>query len=166
MTTSAAVPIIRANEEGERRWWYGGGVHTWKATAAETGGAFLLFEDFMVAGKATPLHRHPDVDETLYVLEGEILVHIDDQDHRVGRGGTVLAPRGVAHAFQVTSETARMLCLQTPGDPGAEAFFRNASEPAAADTDASGPVDFARVQESAKQSAATEILGPPPFEAT
>lgn len=166
MTTSTAVPIIRAKDEGEKRWWYGGGVHTWKATAAETGGAFLLFEDFMTRGKMTPLHRHPDVDETLYMLEGEILLHIDGQKRRVGSGGIVVAPRGVPHAFLVTSETARMLTLVTPGSASVESFFRNASEPAtAAHIDASGPVDFARVQESAKQSGATELLGPPPFEA-
>ncbi len=167
MTTSAAVPIIRAKEDGEKRWWYGGGLHTWKATAAETSGAFFLFEDFMTRGKLTPLHRHPDVDETFYMLEGEILLHIDGQERQVGSGGIVMAPRGVPHAFLVTSETARMLTLVTPGSVGAESFFRNASEPAtAAHIDASGPVDFARVQESAKQTGATEILGPPPFEAT
>jgi quercetin dioxygenase-like cupin family protein len=167
MTTSTAVPIIRANAEGERRWWSGGGMHTWKATIEETGGAFMMFEDVMGAGKATPLHRHPGVDEMLYVLEGEIMVNIDGQTQRVGAGGTVVAPRGVAHAFCVTSETARMLCFQTPGDPAAAAFFKNASDPAGdgVDTaDGSGPVDFGRVQESAKASGATEILGPPPFE--
>src|SRR6266545_932150 len=164
MTTSAGVPIIRANGEGEKRWWLGGGVHTWKATVEETGGAFLLFEDLMGRGKTTPEHCHPEVDETLYVLDGEILVRVGDHDHRVSAGGTVMAPRGMPHAFVVTSETARMLCLQTPGDARAEAFFRDGSEPAAADVDVSGPVDFALVQQSAKDSGATVILGPPHFD--
>ena len=44
-TTSTPAPIIRSAADGERRWFYGGGVHTWKATAEETNGAFLLFED-------------------------------------------------------------------------------------------------------------------------
>ena len=39
-----------------------------KATAAETGGAFLLFDDSMTQGKTTPLHVHADEDEGLYVL--------------------------------------------------------------------------------------------------
>ena len=52
-------------------------MHTWKATAEETGGAFLLFEDVMEQGKMTPLHTHPEADETMYVLEGEILMHLD-----------------------------------------------------------------------------------------
>jgi quercetin dioxygenase-like cupin family protein len=160
---SEMTPIVRAADEGEKRWWYGGGIHTWKATAKETGGAFMLFEDQMTQGKSTPMHRHPDVDETLYILEGEIVVHFGGQERRVGPGGTVVAPRGVPHAFAVTSPEARMLCLQTPG--GGEVFFRNASEPTTR-TDPDGPVDFTRVRESATQTGATEILGPPPFETT
>ena len=77
------APIVRAAGEGEQRWFYGGGLHTWKAGAEETGGAFLLFEDRMERGKVTPLHTHPS-DETMYVLEGEVLVHMDGREHRVG----------------------------------------------------------------------------------
>ena len=159
---STAVPIVRADGEGEKEWFYGGGVHTWKATAEETGGAFLVFEDLMSKGKMTPLHRHPDAAEMLYVLEGEILLHIDGQEHRVGPGGMAMAPRGVAHAFSVVSEVARMVFFQTPG--GAQDFYRSASEPVTSGTDLFGPVDFARVQDSAKRHGGVEILGPPPFE--
>src|SRR3982751_2239962 len=106
---TAPTPIFRAEGEGERLGFAGGGVHTWKATSAETGGAFLLFEDATTRGKMTPLHRHPEADETLYVLEGELLVHIGGEEHQIGPGGFTMAPRGVPHAFTVLSETARML---------------------------------------------------------
>ena len=42
MKTVAAV--IRDTGEGERRWFCGGGMHTWKVTQEETGGAFLLYQ--------------------------------------------------------------------------------------------------------------------------
>jgi uncharacterized cupin superfamily protein len=119
-----------------------------------------MFEDRMMCGKTTPLHRHPDVDETLYVVEGEIRVQIGDVERIVGSGGVTLAPRGTPHAFMVTSEVARVLTLQTPGT--AESFYRDASEPMRSDGPASD-VDFARVQASAKRNGGTEILGPPPF---
>jgi quercetin dioxygenase-like cupin family protein len=159
-TMSTPVPIVRARDEGERRWFHGGGVHTWKATAEETAGAFLLFEDLLEQGKTTPLHIHPGSDETMYVLEGEILFHMDGREHRLSTGGFVVAPRGVPHAFLVVSQTARMLCLHTPGC--CQAFYRGASEPLDADAD-SGPVDFARIHASAQQNGGIEILGPPPF---
>jgi quercetin dioxygenase-like cupin family protein len=161
MVVKNVVPVVRADGEGEKLWFYGGGVHTWKATSAETGGAFLLFEDIVSRGKATPLHTHPDADETMYVLDGEILLHMNGQEHRIGPRGVAVALRGVPHAFLVTSETARVLTLITPGI--GEAFFRGASEPTSDEIETTAPVDFARVRASAERNGGIEILGPPPF---
>jgi quercetin dioxygenase-like cupin family protein len=160
-STNTPTPIIRDSTEGQRRWFYGGGVHTWKVTAEESNGAFLLFEDRMERGKATPLHTHPDSDETMIVLEGEIVMHMDGNDHPVGVGGVALAPRGVPHAFFVASATARVLCLHTPGC--CQAFYWGASEPIGVDDPSSGTVDFALVRSSAKTYGGIVILGPPPF---
>ena len=155
----STVSIIRNDGQGEKRWFFGGGLHTWKATSEETNGAFLCFEDHCAEGKMTPFHTHPDADEAFYILEGEIVVHIDGEEHLVGPGGFAVALRGVPHAFMARSDT-RMLCWQTPGT--GQAFFRHASEPTAGDA-IDGPVDFARVQASAKEHGGVEILGPPPF---
>jgi quercetin dioxygenase-like cupin family protein len=161
---STAVPIIRGEGEGERLWFAGGGVHLWKATAEETGGAFILFEDRMPRGKTTPLHVHPHEDETFIVLEGELLVHAEGTEHPVGPGGVAVVPRGSRHAFLVTSETARILALQTPGS--GEAFYREASEPSTDEADAERPADFDRLGAAAgRHPGCIQILGPPPFEA-
>jgi quercetin dioxygenase-like cupin family protein len=161
---STAVPIIRGEGEGERLWFAGGGVWTMKATAEETDGAFILFEDRMPRGKTTPLHTHPHEDETFIVLEGEILVHVEGTEHRVGPGGVAVVPRGSRHAFMVTSEIARILALQTPGS--GEAFYRDASEPSTDETDAERPPDLDRLRAAAERHPdIIEILGPPPFEA-
>jgi quercetin dioxygenase-like cupin family protein len=160
---STAVPIIRGDGEGERRWFAGGGVHTMKATAEETDGAFILLEDRMAQGKTTPLHSHPHLDETLIVLEGEILVYAEGTQHQVGPRGVAVAPRGVPHAFMVTSESALILALQTPGS--GEAFYRDASEPATAEADPER-TDWDRLRAAAERHPDTiQILGPPPFEA-
>jgi quercetin dioxygenase-like cupin family protein len=150
---------VRASGMGERRWFCGGGVHTWLATEAETGGSYLLFEDALDEGKVTPLHQHPEADETFYMLEGEVRLHVAGSEHMLAMGGIAVIPRGVTHAFMVTTTTARMLCLQTPG--GGEAFYRQASEPAGAGVPP-GP-DFGRVRAAAAATGAIEILGPPPF---
>jgi len=161
---TSPVSVIRQDGEGEQLWFAGGGLLTMKATSAETAGAFALFEDREVRGKPTPLHLHPGDDEVLYVLEGEILVHIDGQERRVGERGLFVAPRGVPHAFLVTSETARLLCLTVPGTGWAEVQYRELCEPASADAvPGSRPPDFARVREVAARSDTIEILGPPPF---
>jgi quercetin dioxygenase-like cupin family protein len=164
MLQPTAAPIIRGEGEGERLWWAGGGVFTMKATAAETNGTLMLFEDRMTRGKVTPLHLHPHAEETLIVLEGEIVVYHAETEHQVGSGGVAVVPRGVSHAFMVTSETARILALLTPG--GGEAFFRAASEPVTVtdDTDPARPPDWDRLRAAAQQHPESiQILGPPPF---
>jgi quercetin dioxygenase-like cupin family protein len=160
MTTPDGM-IVRHSGAGDKRWFFGGGLHTWKATADETHGAFLLFEDHMAEGKMTPFHTHPDADEAFYVLEGEIVVHANGQEHHITPGGFAVALRGVPHAFMARAET-RLLCMQTPGT--GQAFFQHASEPSSIDV-IDGPVDFARVLAAAKEHGSLEILGPPPFAA-
>jgi quercetin dioxygenase-like cupin family protein len=163
MTGSATLPaVVRAAGDGQQRWFYGGGVHTWLATSEETGGAFLLFEDAMDTGKRTPLHTHPEADETMFVLQGEILVHLDGAEERIGAGGLVMAPRGLPHAFLVTADDTRLLCLQTPGC--CQDFYFGASEPLTTET--RRDVDFDRIRASGAAHGGIEILGPPPFPQT
>jgi quercetin dioxygenase-like cupin family protein len=154
-----AEAIVRNRDDGERLWFLGGGLHIWKAQSEETESSMLVFEDHLERGKVTPMHLHADVDEALYVIEGEILLNVEGTEHAVGAGGFTFAPRGCAHAFVVTSERARLLCIQTPGS--GQAFYRNASEPVNDAT--SGPVDFDRIRDVAVATGATTILGPPPF---
>ena len=160
---SSAVPIIRQAGEGEQMWFAGGGTFTWKATAAETGGAFLLLEDTMAGGKMTPWHVHPNEDEAVYVLEGELVLAIGGEEHHVGQGGFFVAPRGVPHAFMVVSESARVVSFQTPGT--GERFYREAGEPIVTEDDAARPPDWDRLRAAAGRSESIEVLGPPPFAA-
>lgn len=150
--------IVRDAQDGERRWFLGGGLHVWKLTTEDTRGELLLFHDRMVEGKMTPLHRHPEMSETLYVLDGTITAYVDGAPREIGAGGVAYFPRGVPHAFCVTSEVANLLCFQSPGT--GQPFYLAASEPAVGE---SGPVDFRRLAELAREHGVVEILGPPPF---
>jgi len=156
-----AEAIVRNDGEGDRMWFLGGGTHTWKATSEETGNSMIVFEDDLEQGKVTPMHFHADVDEALYVIEGEIVLRGEDDndEHVLGAGGFAFAPRGCVHAFAVTSPRARLLCIQTPGS--GQAFYRGASQPAT--ESGTGPVDFNRLREIAVETGATTIVGPPPF---
>ena len=75
-----AGAIVRNSGEGERMWFLGGGTHTWKALSEETDNSMLVFEDDLERGKVTPMHFHADVDEALYVLEGEIVLNVMNGD--------------------------------------------------------------------------------------
>jgi quercetin dioxygenase-like cupin family protein len=157
------MTLIRTHEEGDLL-WFNQSLLTFKALSEETGGAFLLFEMLSPRGKATPLHVHPDEDESFYVLDGELLAYVEGRELAAPAGSFFSFPRGTEHAFTVTSETARFLTLFTPGGPATEAFFRDAGEPAPrAELPPDGPADIPRIAASAEQNGSVRLLGPPPF---
>jgi hypothetical protein len=67
---------------------------------------------------------HEREDELFYVLEGEHVFRVGEQEHRVGPGGVVFGPRGVLHAQRrVVPGKGRLLVLTAPA--GLEGFFRH-----------------------------------------
>ena len=92
----------------------------------------------------TPAHVHSREDELFLSLEGEHVIELDGEEHRIGPGESVFAPRGVPHAQRrVVPHEGRLLIVTTPG--GFEAFFR---ELAAADTAGTlGPDAYAAASE-------------------
>jgi mannose-6-phosphate isomerase-like protein (cupin superfamily) len=156
---ATTTTIVRNVEDMESRWFYGGGTHLWLAGEDETRGGFMLFEDRMVSGKSTPLHTHPH-EESFYVVEGVIRLHVHDEQQELRAGGFAVVPRDTPHAFLVTSDEARVLSLHTPA--GGEAFFRSASEPVM-DGGTHPGVDFAKVIAAGIETGAMTVVGPPPF---
>jgi quercetin dioxygenase-like cupin family protein len=160
---SSVAPIVVAGRE-EEHLWFDGGLLTLKATAAQTAGALLLLEVLQPEGKTPPLHVHPDADETFYVLEGEIVMHVDGTELSVRTGGALVVPRGTPHTFVVTSRAARILLAFTPASTVMEDFVRRAGQPAVDPTLTPLPPDPDRYQAAAERSG-LGVLGPSPFEA-
>lgn len=159
--TTVKTPLVRNAHDAERRWFYGGGLHTWLVRQDEVDAGFLLFEDDVEPGKSTPLHVHPHAEETFYLLSGSMLLHLDGTESELRPGGVAVIPRHVPHAFLAGPHGARMLCLHTPG--GGEEFYRTASEPARAN-EPPPQTDVERVREAAMATGTMRVVGPPPFE--
>jgi quercetin dioxygenase-like cupin family protein len=144
--------------------WFAGSLVHFKATSEQTGNDFMLLEVHSPRGKTTPLHTHPEQAESLYVIEGELLVHVDGREHTASAGDFVAIPRGVAHAFMVVSQEARYLGMLTPGNPASDAFYRQAGDPVdEPKLPPSGEPDIPRIKSAAQDTGAIEVLGPPPF---
>jgi quercetin dioxygenase-like cupin family protein len=152
---TALAPVIRRAGEGEKRWFFGGGVFTWKLSSANED--IHLFEVDMVEGKWTPLHTHP-ISESMWVLDGHIQYRIDEDEHQIGPGDFVMVPAGVPHAFVVTSPAAKVLGIQPTCE--CEPFYLGASEPL---DGSSCLVDFDRIAQSGQENGGIQIVGPPPF---
>jgi quercetin dioxygenase-like cupin family protein len=154
---TTVAPVVRRAGAGERRWFFGGGVFTWKLSGAESGDVLSVFEVEMEAGKRTPVHTHP-IAESLWVLAGRLRYRIGADDVELGPGDFVMVPAGVPHAFLVESDGARAISIQPSG--ACEPFYLGASEPLQG---SARRTDWDRLADSATQNGGIEIVAPPPF---
>jgi quercetin dioxygenase-like cupin family protein len=114
--TTAAEPFVREPRAGSTLNVLGT-THIYKATAAETGGSFSLWEAVFPPGAGAPPHTHSREDEAFYVLSGELVIEFEGSTapRRVAPGGFFFGARGRRHAVRnIGAEPARVLILSAP----------------------------------------------------
>jgi quercetin dioxygenase-like cupin family protein len=160
-SSQTAAPIALQPDEGEALWFLGFLV-TVKASAPMTNGNVAVLEHLGVRGLGSPLHLHRNEDEWFYVTEGELTFWIGDDRITAPAGSFVYGPRGIPHAFAVSSPQARFIIVTEPA--GFEAFLRSLSVPAATRTlpPASVAPPAMEVMLASAAEHGIEILGPPP----
>ncbi len=89
------------------------GVHRKTLAGTETGARMLMVGDLIFdPGAGTPYHRHPNAEETQFMVYGELECMLDGRLYTVGRHDTVLAAEGVPHGFVNRSDKpARMITI-------------------------------------------------------
>jgi quercetin dioxygenase-like cupin family protein len=115
-TLAAAVPFVRDPGAGSMLDVLGV-THIYKATAAETGGSFSLWEAVFPPGAGAPPHTHTREDEAFYVLAGELVIEFEGEPEprSVGPGGFFFGARNRRHAVRnVGDQPARVLILSAP----------------------------------------------------
>ncbi len=141
----------------------GGNLVTLKSVAADTNGAFALFEILTPPGGGFPPHRQRYDDEAVWVLDGIYAFLVDDHEVVVDAGGYVFVPRGVIHGYTNRGHaTARMLVFVSPGGIH-ERFFAEVGDRVEAQASlamASGDVDLVRLAGVARKYG-IEVLLPP-----
>jgi mannose-6-phosphate isomerase-like protein (cupin superfamily) len=114
-----------------------------KATGQETGGSFFLGETVIQPGfMGPPPHRHRELHDMFYVLDGTLTMRLDDETLSAGAGTFVCVPPGVVHTFSNTSDgPVRFLNFNTPA--GWENYMRDlaaASQDGPLTPDRIGPI--------------------------
>lgn len=101
---------------------FGGLTIAVHASAEATGGAFTVVEELPPLFD-TPAHIHANEDEYFHIIEGDHAILVGEEEHRLGPGEGILAPRGVPHAQRrINPGVGRLLIVYAPG--GFEGFFR------------------------------------------
>jgi mannose-6-phosphate isomerase-like protein (cupin superfamily) len=104
-----------------------GSAMFFKATRANTSGAFSLMERTLPpGGRKPPPHVHMNCEEAFYVLDGEVEFCLGE-NITIARPNTfVLVPGGVAHTFGNAGTTqARLLVIHAPA---MDAYFEELQE--------------------------------------
>ena len=119
---------VAANEDqfGEHR---GLGVSeiTFKVTPKDGSGIFIIENTFHQKG-GPARHLHFDQDEWFYVVDGEFILEIAQEQYHLTTGDSVLAPRKIPHVWAYTGgQIGRMLIAFMPAGK-MEAFFREVTK--------------------------------------
>ena len=156
MTT--AVVDSPESELGQA-WWFLDTLVVEHRCAPEMG--TVVLEMTLPVGSAPPLHVHDDLDDTWYILEGQMVVRCGDDEMVVGAGYWVSMPRGVPHTFRVVGEReARILLVHD--NPSFRDLIRDIGAPASARVVPSIPT-FPPMDELARIAASHDLrpIGPP-----
>ncbi|MFW5740033.1 MAG: cupin domain-containing protein [Myxococcota bacterium] len=80
-------------------------------------------------GGRIPKHRHEDIEHEQVVLEGEMVLGLDDEERVVRAGDTVFIPAGVAHWYENRSGAPmRFLCVVPRSDNYQTEWLESAAE--------------------------------------
>jgi quercetin dioxygenase-like cupin family protein len=157
-TSNAARAVVLGPGAGRKIPNPSGAATTFKAVGAEPGGRLLAFETTVAPGEGPPLHYHHDMDEVLYVLEGEMRFQLGAELHPAPAGTFMFIPPGTVHAWQNVGNTpARFLAITNPA--GFERFFERMAESGTQAGDRDAFVAIGR-------EAGMEVVGPPLSQAT
>lgn len=105
------MPVIRKSEQKSAEPFPGA-----KATAlvgAATGSKYLTVGALSVEpGAKSAYHIHPNTEESIFVIEGEMEFRLGGNKFRASAGDCVLANRGIGHGLQnVGKTTARLITM-------------------------------------------------------
>jgi quercetin dioxygenase-like cupin family protein len=103
-------------------------VVTVKIDSAHTDDNYELFEIDAPRGPATPPH-HEGWAKAFYVLNGRMIVQVEDEAIDLGPGSSIAIPPGALNTFTVLTPTAKFLALSLTGAMGRFFADLNATVP-------------------------------------
>ena len=154
-----AAVVDPPGSEGAQAWWFLDTLVVEHRCAPEMG--TVVLEMTLPAGSSPPLHVHDELDDTWYILEGQMVVRCGGDDLLVGAGHWVSMPRGVPHTFRVVSDNdARILLVHD--NASFRDFIRDVGAPAEARVVPTNPA-FPPMEELARIATAHDLrpMGPP-----
>jgi quercetin dioxygenase-like cupin family protein len=100
------------------------GVLGWASRPQDTGSASLVVIEVTLApGQGHDFHKHPNQDEVLYVIDGQVEQWLEDRKTFIKAGDVAFVPKDTVHAsFNDFADGAKLLAILGPavGEGGYE----------------------------------------------
>lgn len=123
-----------------------------KVSQKDTNSDLTVFEYTGQEKGGPPLHIHLHQDEIFFIVQGEYLFKVGEEQHHLKAGDTIFLPRTVPHAFAQLTDYGKMFFLFQPSGQ-MEDFFRAIGNLTAPPTPAQGAKIFAEH--------GMQVVGPP-----
>jgi quercetin dioxygenase-like cupin family protein len=108
------------------------GVFAPFSSPADGAERIMAIEATFLPGKSHDFHRHPNQEEVIYVLEGQVEQWVEGEHRMLGPGEAVVIPAAVVHAsFNAGGEPAKIVAILSPcvGEAGYEVEDVSGEEP-------------------------------------
>ncbi|TDD96444.1 cupin domain-containing protein [Actinomadura rubrisoli] len=119
-----SIPYLAQPDQQQKLEWLDGGTFAVLLDSAATDGQLTVGRFDVSKGEAPPFHMHTREDEIFLLIKGTALLWVGDEERELSEGGIVFLPRNIPHGYRITSDTADLLMIATPG--GIEGMFRQA----------------------------------------
>ena len=126
--STAQQGYVRSATEGEHLLHFRDHGNIFIKVGSATGSHNLALGTQQVkVGTGIPIHRHLQMDESFYILEGSGIVILNDVSHSFEKGGTIFIPKNSWHGFANPEHELLLLWIVSPA--GLEGFFRDTCTP-------------------------------------
>jgi quercetin dioxygenase-like cupin family protein len=120
--TDMSMLYLAQPDQQQQIEWLNGGTLALLLDGKATDGQLMMGRFDVSEGEAPPFHKHTREDEVFMLIKGTALVWYDEQEYDLAEGGVVFLPKGIPHAYRITSKKADLLMINTPA--GIEGMFR------------------------------------------
>jgi len=128
------------------------GSSAFKVSTQDSQGGIFVMEHSNQKKGGPPRHLHHNEDEWFYVIQGDYLMEIGSQRHRLKSGDSIFGPRAIPHAWAFVGNTPGRLILAYAPAGKMEAFF--------AERDKRGGTGYS-TDLALYRACGMELLGPP-----
>lgn len=115
--TQTQSPVARNVDAGSAHQFDWGSIQ-WLVSDKLEANAQLTFGHVEIkAGYKNPLHQHPNCDEVLFLVEGNLDHSVNGDVVKLQAGSSIFIPKGAPHdAFNNGNVTAKMVVAYSSGD--------------------------------------------------